>query len=671
MSSSRLPGKVLGDLGGRPVLEWVIRAARAVPDVDRVVVATSSSGTDDPVASWCETHGVDCERGSEVDVLGRFHQAARAAGASIVMRLTADCPLLDPHVCGQVLTLLRRSDADYAANIDPVTWPDGLDCEVFTAAALDVADKEAVLAGDREHVTRFFRGHRYRFKIETLVCPIPGLNRERWTLDCPADLAFLRALVARLPADRPPSFVEILAALDKDSALRAINKDASADPRNLTARAMEVPPKPPAFEVSNALYRQVSKHIPLASQTFSKSRMQYPLNSAPLFLTHGSGARVWDVDGNAYVDMICGLLPVVLGYRDPDVDAAIRRQLTRGISFSLATTLEAELAERLVEIIPCAEMVRFGKNGTDATSACIRLARAFTGRDRVVACGYHGWQDWYIGATTRSKGVPGAVRALTNLVPYNDAGAVETLLAEHPGEFAAIILEPMAAVSPAPGYLSRLKELAHSHGALLVFDEVVTGFRFALGGAQSLFGVTPDLAAFGKAMGNGMPISAVLGRAEIMHEMEEVFFSGTFGGEALSLAAAIAVIDKMRREPVIETLARTGETLANGVRACIARHGLEGVLSIKGHPSWMVLQFSDQKQARKEALRTLFIREMLRQGVLILGSNSVSYAHGPNEVAHVLGAYDSVLAVIGQKLAAGNLEQDLGIPAIEPIFRVR
>jgi glutamate-1-semialdehyde aminotransferase/spore coat polysaccharide biosynthesis protein SpsF (cytidylyltransferase family) len=671
MASTRLPGKVLADLDGIPVLGWVARAAAAIPGIDRVVVATSSNRADDPVARWCEDSRIRCVRGSESDVLGRYAEAARAENASVVMRLTADCPLLDPHVCGQVVTLLHRAGADFASCSDPATWPDGLDCEVFTSAALEAAAREAIRPGDREHITRFIRAHHRRFRIESLICPVPGLWHERWTLDTAADLEFLRAVAAILPKGRPPAFTEVLAALDRAPELRKINEREGANPGAITARAIDKPAAPPSFAESNAFYRRASRTIPLGTQTFSKARMQYPQDSAPLFLTHGSGGRVWDVDGNEYVDMICGLLPVVLGYRDPDVDGAIRRQLARGISFSLATTLEAELAERLVEIIPCAEMVRFGKNGTDATSACIRLARAFTGRNRVIACGYHGWQDWYIGATTRSKGVPPAVRDLTTIVPYDDLSTVARKMDEAPDDTAAVIVEPMTAVPPKEGYLAALKELAHSRGALLVFDEVITGFRFALGGAQSLFGVTPDLAAFGKGLGNGMPISAVVGRADIMSEMEEVFFSGTFGGEALSLAAAIAVIDKMRKEPVIETLARTGETLATGVRERIAKNGLDGVLSINGHPSWKLLRFTDQPQARKEAIRTLFIREMLRNGVLILGSHNICYAHGTNEVAHVLSAYDQALATIAKALASGNVDQVLGIPPIEPIFRVR
>jgi glutamate-1-semialdehyde aminotransferase len=399
--------------------------------------------------------------------------------------------------------------------------------------------------------------------------------------------------------------------------------------------------------------------------------MQYPEGHAPLFLTHGEGGRVWDVDGNEYVDLVCALMPVVLGYRDPDVDEAVRRQLTKGISFSLATTLEADLAERLVDLIPCAEMVRFGKNGTDATSATIRLARAYTGRDRVMVCGYHGWQDWYIGATARSKGVPERVRALTHMVPYNDLDAVATLFSRYKGEFAAIIIEPMNSAEPGPGFLQSLKDIAHENGALLVFDEVITGFRFALGGAQALFGVTPDIAAFGKALGNGMPISAVVGRAEIMAQMEEIFFSGTFGGEALSIAAAIAVLDKMRREPVIDTLWRTGTVLADGARERIRRHGLEGVIALNGKAPWTILAFTDQPNARKDAIRTLFLREMLAHGILMISGHDVCYAHNAADCERILRAYDEVLPIVTAEIATGALEERLGIPPIAPIFRVR
>jgi glutamate-1-semialdehyde 2,1-aminomutase/spore coat polysaccharide biosynthesis protein SpsF len=668
LSSTRLPNKVLLPLKGRPVLEWVARAAQAIPGIDKVVIATSIGTDDDAVADWAKEFGIACHRGPLDDVLERFAQAARAENADIIMRLTGDCPLLDPQVCGEVLALLKRTGSAYASNASPPSWPDGLDCEAFTRAALDAAAAEATRPADREHVTVFIRDRRHRFPQASLVCPLPALHTERWTLDEPDDLLFLEAVVEKLPAK--PSYLDVLAVLDAKPTLRAINARITRNEGFVKSLRQEALPPWNGVATSNALLERAEKVVPLASQTFSKSRIQYPADS-PMFLTHGQGGRVWDVDGNCYVDMVCGLLPVVLGYQDPDVDAAIRAQLNNGISFSLATTLETELAERLVELIPCAEMVRFGKNGTDATSAAIRLARAFTGRDRIGVCGYHGWQDWYIGATSRHKGVPEAVQHLTHLFAYNNLDSARQLFIDHPGEIAALIMEPMNAVDPAPGYLAELKELCHANGALLVFDEVITGFRYALGGAQSMFGVTPDLASFGKSMGNGMPISAIMGRADIMREMENVFISGTFGGEALSLAASIATIDKMKREPVIEKLWQTGTILADEMAKLTAGHGLSDIFSLVGRAPWKILAVQDHPTARKEAIKTLFAREMLRAGVLFLASHNVCYAHDGEDINRVLTAWDKALGKVAEELATGKLEDRLPCPAVMPVFKVR
>lgn len=671
MGSTRLPGKVLADLSGRQVLAWVVRAAAAITGVDRVVVATSTAHGDDAIAEWCAHAGIVCARGSEADVLDRYVEAARAVHADVVLRITADCPLLDPAVCAEVLALLRLTGADYASNVGPSTWPDGLDCEVLTAVALEAAGRDATAPPDREHVTPFVRHNRHRFLVRNLPCPIPDLQKHRWTLDRPEDLEFLRRVARHLPADRAPSYLEVLAVLDRHPELTALNAHGPDSEEERRAREIRPRARITRFAASRSLLARAERVIPLASQTFSKSRTQYPDGYAPLFLTHGQGGRVWDVDGNAYVDLVSGLLPVVLGYGDADVDAAIRRQLDNGISFSLATELEAELAERLVAVVPCAEMVRFGKNGTDATSAAVRLARAATGRDRILACGYHGWQDWYIGATSRHRGVPAAVRALTRAVPYGDLDAVLAALAEHPGETAAMIVEPMNLQAPPTGYLEELKALLHRHGALLIFDEIITGFRYHLGGAQALFGVTPDLACFGKAMGNGMPISAVVGRADLLALMAEIFYSGTFGGETLSLAAAIAVIDKMRREPVIDTLWATGRRLADGVAARIVAAGLGEVMVLRGKDPWMILDVRDHPKARKQAIKTLLVKELLAGGVLIGASHNVTFAHTPSDVNQILDAYQAALAVVAAELATGRLEDRLPCPVVEPVFAVR
>ncbi|MBY0406173.1 MAG: aminotransferase class III-fold pyridoxal phosphate-dependent enzyme, partial [Rickettsiales bacterium] len=604
MNSSRLPGKVLMDLGGMPVLAWCVRAAKHIPGVDQVMVATSVEDSDTPVAQWCEKENVLCTRGPLDDVLARFAQAARATQAEIVLRLTADCPLLDAQLCGEVLQLLKRTHADYASNAVPRQWPDGTDCEVFTADALFAAEAEANMPALREHVTPFIRNNQHRFKVKSLACPLPGLGVERWTLDNAEDYAFLKDVVAHLPRDRAPSYLEVLDVLAAH-ALRELHPVP-----DLPAAGVAIRPVSHGFAQSKLLLADAEHYIPQGSQTYSKSARQFPAGHAPLFLTHGEGSRVWDVDGNEYVDLISGLLPVVLGYCDPDVDYAIASQLSHGITFSLPTVLETELARRMGDMVPCAEKVRFAKNGSDATSAAIRIARAFTGRERVMVCGYHGWQDWYIGSTSRHKGVPQAVQALTHTVAYNDLAAVEKMLLQHKGEFAAMIMEPVNAIIPDQDYLKELKKLLHAHGTLLVFDEVITGFRLAKGGAQEYFGVTPDLASFGKAMGNGMPISALAGRADVMAEMEQVFFSGTFGGEALSLAACIAVLDKIQREPVIETLWANGRALREGVAALVHKHALEPVVVMKGLDPWILLDFLPQPPASREAMKTFFVTQM-------------------------------------------------------------
>lgn len=669
--STRLPGKVLEELAGLTILEWVTRAAAAVPGIDHVVVATTDAKSDDTIATFCADKKIACFRGSEDDVLARFAGAAREAKADIVMRLTADCPLLDPHVCGQSLAMLIEKDADYATNCDPATWPDGLDNEVFTAKALYEADEKAHRRSQREHVTPYIRNSRYNNKVEALICPIPNLQSHRWTVDTPEDLEFLRAVAPHLPTDRPPHFIEVLSVLRDHPEMLKINAESTRNEGFALTIANEPVETGRTFETSNNLLKRAQKTIPLGSQTFSKSVIQYPEKHAPLFLTHGDGARVWDVDGNEFVDLVCGLLPVLLGYRDTDVDTAVRRQLVNGVSFSQSTVLEMELSERLTRLVPCAEMVRYGKNGTDATSAAVRLSRAYTKREHIMVCGYHGWQDWYIGSTSRHLGVPQGVRDLTHPVPYNDLDAVERMLGEHKGKIAAMIVEPMNAAEPTPGYLKDLKSLLHDHGTLLVFDEIITGFRYAVGGAQEYFGVTPDLASFGKAMGNGMPISAIMGRGDVMSLMEEVFFSGTFAGEALSLAASIAVVDKLEREPVVNRLWDIGGQLAEQFDHLIAKHQLAGTVALLGAAPWKILSVSDHPEARKEAIKTRLQYEMLQRGVLLLGSHNVCYAHNSEDINHVIAAYDAALGIVSEELKTGRLEERLPCPAVEPVFRVR
>ena len=672
--STRLPGKVLEDFGGRPVLGSVVRAARAIPGVDEVVVATSDEPSDDPIAEWCERTGVPVFRGSKNDVLARLADAARHHKADNVLRLTADCPLLDPQICGAVLFQLESGEYDYVTNTHPQSWPDGLDCEALTRQALEKAAQLARLPSHREHVTPFIRANRNLFRQTVVRCPLSGLENERWTLDTNEDLSFLRELSGLCPLDHPPSYTEILRILHENPKLSEAHKARDRDRggvRNMLPDVDKSEFRDRSYNGSAKMLERAERTIPLGTQTFSKSKLIFPSGKAPLFLTHGKGAQVWDIDGNAYVDYISALLPTILGNCDPDVDAAIVDQLSRGISFSLATELEAELAERLVRIIPCAEKVRFGKNGTDATSAAIRLSRAYTGRDRVAVAGYHGWQDWYIGSTTRHKGVPDAVRSLTSKFTYGDLGELEALLSSQPGEFAAIILEPVTFTPPPGGYLEGVVSLGHDHGAVVIFDEIITGFRLAMGGAQEYFSVTPDLATVGKSMANGMPISAVVGRADIMDQMEEVFYSGTFGGEALSLAAAIATIDKIERENVLPHLWSYGDRLADEVTGLIGDNGLGEILKLAGYGPWKQLAITPAPSADIFTIRTFLMRQLLDHGILMGATHNICFAHDAMTMALTLAAYDHALQGLAQALETGDLEAQLDCKKVQPVFSVR
>ena len=425
------------------------------------------------------------------------------------------------------------------------------------------------------------------------------------------------------------------------------------------------------YSRSEQYLERALKVIPLGSQTFSKSKTTLPYGVSPYYVERAQGARFWDVDGNEYLDFVNGLACVTLGYCDPDVDAAVMRQMKNGVTFSLPHPLEFEVAELLVDMIPCAEMVRFAKNGTDATSGAIRLARAITGRERVAVCGYHGWQDWYIGSTTRDLGVPKSVKALTHTFDFNDIASVSRLLESYPGEFAALILEPMNTTWPTRDFLEGLRELTRAEGVLLVFDETITGFRYHIGGAQAYFRITPDLASFGKGIANGYPLSALVGKAEYMKEVENIFFSGTFGGETLSLAAAKSALSKLRHEPVIETLQKRGQEIMNGVVSIINKFELGNVISICGHPSWSFLQFRSSQPFSNWEIKTLFIQEVFRRGVYTLGTHNISYAHTEADVTTLLNCYEEVFKLIASALADGDLRKCLECEPLVPLFKVR
>jgi glutamate-1-semialdehyde 2,1-aminomutase len=425
------------------------------------------------------------------------------------------------------------------------------------------------------------------------------------------------------------------------------------------------------YQKSEELLKKALEVIPLGSQTFSKSYTQFPYGVSPYFIDRGKGAYVWDVDGNKYLDLVNGLASVSLGYCDEDVNNAVKLQVDKGATFSLATELEQKLARKLIEHIPSAEMIRFGKNGTDATSGAIRIARAITGKDHVLVCGYHGWQDWYIGSTTKNLGVPEATKELTHHFKYNDLDSLDKLLNKYKDNVAAVIMEPMNVEFPKGGFLENCKKLAHDNNALFIFDETITGFRFSLGGAQKYFGVTPDLSTFGKGMANGYPISALVGKKEYMQIMEDVFLSSTFGGESVSIAASLAVIDKFERTNGVAHIHNIGEQIIEKTKKLIAAYNLDDIISVHGHPCWSFLVIKDYANYSSWDIKTLFMQECLKRGLLTFCTHNISYAYSQNEVDYIENVYREVLPIIKHAIDNNNLYDHLLCEPLKQLFKVR
>lgn len=419
-----------------------------------------------------------------------------------------------------------------------------------------------------------------------------------------------------------------------------------------------------------AFLARARERIPVCSQTFSKGPDYFVKGVYPVFLKRGEGATVWDEDGNAFVDYILGLGAVSLGYCYPEVDEAILRQLRDGISFSLPHVLEVELADLLCEAIPCAEKVRYVKSGSEATSAAVRVARAYTGREKIIygSSHYHGWHDWFSAVTPRDAGIPRSLKNLMVPFHYNDLESLEWAFSENPGKVAAVIMEPVVMEEPKPGFLKSVLDVAHAEGAVVIFDEMVTGFHWATGGAQEHYGVTPDLATFGKGMANGMPLSAVVGRGDVMDIFEEIFVSSTFGGETLSLAAAVATVRVFRDEGVAAHLWKLGLKFRDEFNALSRGLGVDSeCVGEAPHPRIVVRDKTGQETPE---VKSLFLQETIRRGVLFHPAGlNFCFSHTDSDLESTLNVCREALLEVRDALKANAVAERLDGEPYSQVFK--
>jgi len=639
MASSRLPGKVLAEVAGRPMILHVLDRVSRANTLHEVVLATSDGPTDDQLAQVVTKAGFSVFRGSEDDVLGRFCAAAAEYKADVIIRITGDCPMADPSLIDRVVRRFLAGDVEYVSNVAPPTYPDGLDVEVFSTAALLQAGADATETSEREHVTPYIRAH---FTSRN-VTHDRDLSDMRLTVDEPADLAVTRRVFQHFGPRTDFTWTEVLGLFED-------RPDLFSENQNLVRNEGATMGK------GQKLWKRAKQVIPGGNMLLSKRAEMFLPDQWPAYFSRAKGCMVWDLDGNAYVDMgLMGVGTNTLGYGHDAVDAAAQGAIEAGNLSTLNCPEEVALAERLVELHDFADMARFARSGGEANAIAIRIARAASGRDGVAVCGYHGWHDWYLSANLGADdslaghllpgldpaGVPRALRGVVHPFNYNDLEGLKSLCAQN--DIGVIKMEVSRNAGPQPGFLEGVRRLADEKGIVLVFDECTSGFRETYGGLYKKFGVEPDLAVFGKTLGNGYAITAVIGRREVMEAAQTTFISSTFWTERIGPAAAVKTLEVMKETRSWEGITEIGTSVREGWTTLAAAHGLQ--IETFGLPA-----LCGYRVASDNALeyKTLITQEMLAKGYLAGTSCYASLAHTEEIRDAYFNALDPVFALIRQ-----------------------
>ncbi len=682
--STRLPNKVLREIMGKEALLYMYDRVKLASSVSKVMIITSKNPNDDRIERLCAENNIPCFRGDENDLLDRHYKAAIQEQADFVLKIPSDSPLTDFRLINKMVSywMEHQDDLDFVTNISPGTFPDGLDIEGCAFSALEKAWKEAKKDYQREHTFPFVWENKDLFKIKNFVNPIESKGNmfmtHRWTLDYEEDFTFIETIFKEFKDQLDFSMEDVLDLLKRKPEIEQINSKFAGVNwyRNHEAELEQIPrymyktTDPLKLDKCMEHLAYAMERVPLASHTLSKSTMQWSVGAVPLFLESGKGCEVTDMDGNRYIDYGMALGPFILGYCDPDINEAVVKQLEKGTLFTLSTPIEAYAAQALIDVVPCAEMVRFGKNGSDVTSTAIKLARGYTGREKIIICGYHGWQDWYVTTTERDAGIPKCYKDLVLSTKYNDIDYLEKMLEEHEGEIAGLIMEPVGAIKPENDFLQKVRDLTTKHGVVLIFDELFTGFRWSIGGAQEYFGVTPDLACFGKAIANGMPVSAICGSKKYMDQFDKVFYSGTNLAETLSLAAVIATINKLKTHKVHDHIKELGQYMIDQFTALVEKHEISDTVSIIGYPFKSVVNLADGPNHTSSELKSFFQQECAKRGVLFIGYHLISLSHTKEHVDFTLNVYEEVLKELKEVWAQGKTVKEALIgEVIVPVFK--
>ncbi|HWS68409.1 MAG TPA: aminotransferase class III-fold pyridoxal phosphate-dependent enzyme [Steroidobacteraceae bacterium] len=637
MGSTRFPNKVMQPIGAAPMIELLLRRLARASEIDQIVLATSIDPANRPMIDHVKNLGYVVYQGSEMDVLDRYYHAAAAAGCDAVVRITGDCPLIDSGLVDRVVSAFKAGGVDYASNTSPATYPDGLDTEVFSYRTLTTAWRDAGRPHEREHVTPYMR-ESGRFRTVNLTHMI-DCSGERWTVDEPPDLEVIRQVFGHFAPRFDFGWLEVMRLLELKPDLFAANRHLSRN-EGVT------------MGTGQKLWKRAKRVIPGGSMLLSKRAEMFLPDKWPAYYSKAKGCKVWDLDGNEFTDMfVMGIGTNILGYGHPEVDAAVSETIAAGNMSTFNCPEEVYLAERLVELHPWADMVRFARSGGEANAIAIRIARAAAGKDKVAVCGYHGWHDWYLAANLGDEknlaghllpglepnGVPGNLIGSVLPFNYNRIDELESLLSSH--DIGVIKMEVSRNQGPIDNFLQRVRELATKRGIVLIFDECTSGFRQTNGGLHIMYGVEPDMAVFGKALGNGYAITATIGRREIMEAAQTTFISSTFWTERIGPTAALKTLEVMQRMTSWQKITETGLSITARWQALARKFGLNVVTG--GLPALTSFSINSPQAL---AYKTLITQEMLEKGYLAGTSVYVCTEHSP---AVVDGYFDALEPVFG------------------------
>jgi glutamate-1-semialdehyde 2,1-aminomutase len=639
MGSTRFPGKVMEPVCGKPLIEILFHRLSLSKKIDKIILATSIKKENDTLSEFIEKLGFEVFRGSENDVLDRYYQTSKLHSPKTVLRITGDCPLIDPKIVDKSINQFEQEQVDYLNNTTPPTYPDGMDVEIFNFETLREAWKKAGLSHDREHVSPYIRNND-KFSKSYLIND-NNYGHVRLTVDEPEDLKVIVGILDYFIPKLNFDLDDIMNLKKEHPNLFNHNKIFGRDEGSKIGSGQK-------------LWARAKHLIPGGNMLLSKRAEMFLPDKWPAYFSKSKGCKVWDLDGNEFIDMsIMGIGTNILGYGHPEVDEAVQKVVEQGNMSTFNCPEEVYLAERLIELHPWADMVRLARSGGEANAIAIRIARAATGKDNVAICGYHGWHDWYLSANLgddknlaghllpglEPNGVPNALRGTVFPFNYNNYAELEALV--NAQDIGVIKMEVVRNMGPESNFLQKVRKLTTDRGIVLIFDECTSGFRETFGGLHKKYGVEPDMALFGKALGNGYGITATIGKREIMEAAQTTFISSTFWTERIGPTAALATLKVMEQIKSWDTISQTGLNIRQGWQKLADKHGLK--VNHWGLPAMTGFTFQSENA---QAYKTLITQEMLAKGYLAGNSVYVCIDHTPEVVAGFLHTLDPIFALI-------------------------